>query len=185
MALCFISYARQRPLDELALAHVTDLLRRADISFWCDKLLTHEEGSGLNSEIAGELDAARVILVLASSQSLSSSYCQAEIISALEADKPLLRIDLEPFDRPPNLLPLASARTILWGGATVPSFEAEFAAALAEKGLDASKALGNAGAAADILYHHAAALIRPNYSYLKQEGEDAWRECVRRSIARL
>jgi hypothetical protein len=103
------------------------------------------------------------------------------MVYALEHDKPLVRIDAEPFSLPPELLPLASARTAVWHATAPGVFEASLVLALAENGIDATAALTATGGTADeVLYHPGAALIRPSYTVLAQEGPDAWREHVRR-----
>ncbi len=175
MATCFISYAR-RPLDEAALNLVRNILDCAGVSYWWDGHLTRKDAEGLNSEIARAIDEARVVIVLASSQSLSSSYCQAEIIYALSHDKQAVRVEVEPSALPGKLLPLASMRSVAWHDPPPPDFAANFVAALAAEGIDAS----GVSVGIDHIGNPNAAIVRPKYSELKDAGPDKLREIVRR-----
>jgi hypothetical protein len=181
MTSCFISYAR-RPLDERVLAHVIHLLGRAGVAYWWDGLLHHKEGAGLNDEVSRHIAAADVVLVLASSQSLSSDYCQAEIVSSLQTDKRLVRIDVEPYSHLPHILfPLASVPAVAWDERAPGVFESRLAAALAACGIDVSRALvSTAAPALDPLDNPNANLIRPRYLDLRGMGADTWRRHIQR-----
>jgi hypothetical protein len=182
MANCFISYAR-RPLDERVLAHVVHLLGRAGVSYWWDGLLDHKEGAGLNDEVSRHIAAADVVLVLASSQSLSSDYCQAEIVRSLQTDKRVVRIDVEPYSHLPHpLLPLASVPAVAWDERAPHVFASRLAEALAACGIDIHRAAAPLaeGAAPHPIDNPNATLIRPKYRELRGMGADTWRKCVQR-----
>lgn len=178
MSYCFISYAR-RPLDERVVGYIVSLLDRAGLQYWWDGFAESRGGVDLNSEIARAIEAASVVLVLASSQSMSSPYCQAEIVWALQRDKRLIRIDVERFSIPPSMLPLASAHTVLWDENAIDSFETQLVAALAAQGTDAALALRPRDAT-DLIDDPDVNLIRPSYLQLRASGADNWREYVRR-----
>ena len=182
MAVCFISYA-QRPLDQKVVAYVRQLLDRAGVSYWWDGMIARREpGGGVNEEIGGELDRAQVVIAIVSSQTLASSYCQAEVNYALAHNKQVIRIDAEQVLVPPALLPLAAVPAVLWYDTVPATFGIRLAEALAAKRVDASKGLeGGASAdAANVLFGPGAAIIRPPYLELRAAGPDLWQEYVRR-----
>ena len=93
MAGCFLSYSHTA-LDQFALAGIRVLLTNAGVSYWFDGYLRTQNGLSLNSEIASEMLAADAIVVLASSQYVSSRYCQAEAAFALQRNKQIIRVDV-------------------------------------------------------------------------------------------
>jgi hypothetical protein len=178
VAFCFLSYAR-RPYDEQVLRHIVAFLERAGVRYWWDAHAEARGGSELDTEIAHAINAARVVLVLASSQSLSSRYCQAEIAWALQHDKPIVRIDIERYELPARMMPLLSAGVIDWDPDSPHANDAALASALAAKGLDAGAALA-VGHGRDLVDDPNASLIRPGYLQLRGTSADTWREHVRR-----
>jgi hypothetical protein len=183
VARCFLSYSHT-PLDQSALRQVREILSEAGVSYWFDGRLQNQQGGALNSEIASEILAAEVIVAIASSQYVSSTYCQAEVIFALERDKQLLRVNAEPYELPPALLPLASRPAVNCFGVETQEFARGFVAALARYGIDASGALASASPAHGYSNFDQpdAALIRPAYSVLKSTPPSALLDIERRLI---
>src|SRR5262245_33762813 len=140
---CFISYAR-RPLDEMAVRTIVTVLARHGLSVWWDGLLKHERGAALNEEIASHLRRSRVVVFVSSSQSLASPYGEAEVADAVECDKPLLKVEVEPAALPGRFLPLASAPTLRLNDYSDSEIGKELIAALATLGVAPSKGLDEA-----------------------------------------
>jgi hypothetical protein len=176
---CFVSYAH-RPLDEAACRAVVACLARHDIAHWSDRALVARDGAALNAEIAAALDTARVVIFLASSQSMASPYCRAEVVRALEADTPVLRVDVEPSAVPPELLPLVAAPRLVYdpdhGGA---AFEAALVAALAALGVAPGPRAGEEAVLA-LLDRPDASIVRPPYVVLRRGTPDMLAAYARR-----
>ncbi len=183
MAECFLSYSHA-PLDQVALSEIRAVLTGSDVTYWFDGYLTVQRGLSLNQEIANEMRTASVVVLLLSSQYVSSSYCQAEACYALENDKPIIRVDAEPFKIPATLLPLSAIPAVKWHDVLLPDFQVQLVSALARCGIDASRSL--IGTEVEPLFRIPdqgdVALVRPSYYALKSTTQDALREIERRLI---
>ncbi len=179
MAVCFFSYSRT-PLDQTALRAIRTILDGAQISYWFDEFLQNQGGRELNAEIANEIVRSKLVIILASSQYVSSRYCQSEAVFALEKDKPVLRINLEAYDIPPALLSLASTSQLDWRESSLKESCRKLVSKLAEFGVDASLGLKALGAAYDTLDDSRAGFVRPPYSKLRSGAPDYLQDVGRR-----
>jgi hypothetical protein len=101
----FVSYAHA---DERKASAITEFLERQRIRCWRDRRglrLTEPYDARIKQAIRD----ARVVLWLASDSSLRSDYVKHEVSSALERDKPIGPVFLEPLDLsrlgPPSIWP--------------------------------------------------------------------------------
>jgi hypothetical protein len=180
LAVCFLSYSRT-PLDIAALTSVRSVLESANQTYWFDEYLKSNTGTELNAEIADQIINAEAVVIFASSQYVSSRYCQAEAAFAIEKDKNIVRIDVEPYKLPPALLPLAAFKSLLWSETQQNTFVYNLAMALAEKGIDISQGTQQTlQVNYNPLDHAAASLVRPNYLRLKSGASDYLRDVERR-----
>ena len=102
MADVFLSYSSR---DRTRARTLAEELRSHDLTVWWDRELL--AGTNFDQSIQAELDAARCVVVLWSSESIASSWVRAEASRALERDI-LIPVLIEPCERqlpvPFNLL---------------------------------------------------------------------------------
>ncbi len=170
----FLSYSRSEPDRDIAI-WIADALAKGGVKMWRDDdELTVRDGTGLNSQIANAIEQAEFVLFVSSSMSLSRPYCQAEIARALERDRKLIIIDIDPGETllPEPLLPLqarfgsrASARGL--SSHEWPRFLVE---ACAREGLAV-----NLREVDLMTLDLGARIIRPNYLSLRAGGSETTR----------
>jgi hypothetical protein len=99
MADIFISYSSK---DRGKAEQLTELLASAGLSVWIDK---HgiEAATSWSSEIVDAIDATKVLIVLLSSNSVTSVNVVKEVSLAAEQKKKILPLDLEPVELPRDL----------------------------------------------------------------------------------
>lgn len=181
MSRVFISYAHAPPDDGVS-QWLAQWFTESGHMVWRDDQLRHDQGGALNAEIATAIEQSDNVIALLSSAYLTSGYCRAELIRAMELSKPILRVQLEPIERAivaGDLLPLlgeagAVCTLDLANKGNWPRQVSEAASHLGVRLSDARVESMDFGAEA--------AIIRPPYRQLKTASQDDWRRIERRLV---
>lgn len=177
----FISYGHA-PEDQRISQWIADTLRAGGLNVWRDDALQARGGADLNQEIASALSASACVVFVQSAISLSSRYCQAELVYAMELGKPILRVEMEAVALgavPPALLPLlGEVRAIAkFHNAAPETWLGVLAEAAARVGID----LRSANIDTTLLSPYAH-IVRPNYLRLREGDAQSWQAVQARLI---